>query len=401
MPTYSYVAVNSRGETVRGKVTAANEMALEERLHELKLDVIDYKTLKKKAGGMLGGGVGPKDLIMMCVHLEQLDRAGVPLLEALEDLRDSAETPAFRDLMADVFENVKGGEVFSSALQKHSDVFGEVFIGLVAAGEHTGRLAESFAHLASHLKWSNDLRRAIKKAIRYPIGLMFLMSAVITLMMMFVVPQLSDFLTSQGFELPIHTRALIATSDAFLNYWYVIFGIPVFTIIMLIVLYRVSPRAKYRIDAILLRTPLIGPVFLKIDLARFVHFFSITFSSGIGVLECLRTAQKVISSSVIKESVGFIMQNVSEGNSLTKSLQSTHKFPSLVVRMFKVGEDSGNMDQALENITFFYNREVDDSVEALIGMIQPLLTIVMGLVMFWITAAIFGPLYQSFSNLDI
>jgi len=400
MPTYSYTAVNESGATAKGKVTASNEFDLEERLREQDLMLLNYKAEKKSKGGLLGGKIGVKELIMLCVHLEQLDKAGVPLLDALADMRDSADSAAFRDVMSDIFEQVKGGEMLSAAMSKRPDVFNDVFIGLIAAGEKTGNMSASFGHLSHHLKWNNDLRRSIKKAMSYPIALILVMTGVISLMMIFVIPQLVDFLESQGFDLPIHTRALIATSEFFVNYWYLVLGIPIIFLVIMITLYKNSDTVRYRIDSILLKSPFIGIVILKINLARFSHFFAITFSSGIGVLDCLDTARKVIGNMVIKEAVTFIIQNVSEGNSLTGAISTTQRFPSLVVRMFKVGEDSGNMDDALRNINFFYDREVEDSVARMISVLQPTITIVMGAIMFWVVAAVFGPLYGSFSEID-
>ena len=399
MPVYTYMATNSSGNTVKGKLTASNDLDLEERLTELGLVLIDHKALNKGKAGLISK-VNTKELIVFCVHMEQLDKAGVPVLDALSDIRDSADSPAFRDVIADVYESVKGGDVLSVALKKRPDVFSNIFVGLIAAGEKTGNMAESCGQLAAHLKWNNDLRRKIKKAITYPIILIIVMSAVVALMMLFVVPQLVDFLQAQGFDLPFHTKALIWTSNMFVDYWYLIFGLPILTLIILVILYKNSESARYKIDSALLKMPFIGPVILKINLARFSHFFAITFKSGMGVLDCLGTARNVVGNAVIKEAVYFIIQNVSEGNSLTRAISATQKFPSLVVRMFKVGEDSGNMEDALHNINFFYDREVEDSVNGMIEIIQPTLTVVMGGIMFWVTAAVFGPLYESFSNLE-
>lgn len=400
MPTFQYRAINSAGQTVKGKVTAANELDLEERLGDLGLTLLDSKAQKPGMSKLIGK-ISIKELTMFCIHMEQLDRAGVPLLDAIADMRDSTDSPSFRDVMSDIYESVKGGEILSQALKKRKDVFDEVFVGLISAGERTGKIAESFGHLSTHLKWTNDLRRSIRKALTYPTILLVVMSGVISLMMIYVVPKLVDFLVSQGFDLPLHTRALIATSAAFVDYWYIIFGIPIIAIISIISIYKSSDTARYKIDAFLLKFPFVGQVILKINLARFSHFFGVTFSSGIGVLECLETARNVVSNRVISESITFIMQNVSEGNSLTRAISATQRFPSLVIRMFKVGEDSGNMDEALKNINFFYDREVEDSVKGMIEVIQPTLTVVLGMLMFWIIAAVFGPLYDSFGKMGL
>ena len=262
-------------------------------------------------------------------------------------------------------------------------------------------MSDAFHHLAEHLKWSAEIRRKIKKATRYPLVLLVVISLVVSVMMLFVVPKLVDFILSQGFSLPIHTRALIAVSYAFQNYWFIILGMPAGLIITTIILYNTSERFAYKVDSIILKLPLIGPVVRKIDLARFTHFFSVMFNSGIDVLDSLRGAKEVVHNRVLKESVELVRTNVSEGNSMTSSLRLSNQFPNLVVRMFKVGEDSGNMKDALINVNFFYNREVNDSVDAMVGAIQPILTVVMGAIIFWVIAAVFGPLYESFSKMKL
>jgi type IV pilus assembly protein PilC len=400
MPSYSYVAINASGDTVKGKVVATNEVELEERLRSLGLDLIRHKSAKTGRGSFFAG-IRSKDLVMLCVHLEQLDRAGVPLLDSISDLRDSTDSVAMRDLLADVYEQIKGGAVLSQALAKYPKIFDDVFVGLVRAGEETGRLAESFEHLGNHIKWNEELKRKIKKSLRYPIALLFLMSGVISVMMIFVVPQLTDFLIAQGFEIPIHTRALIATSKGFVEYWYIILGFPVLFVMFLSIAYRTSESFAYSVDKFNLKIPFIGPVIRKSNLSRFTHFFTITFVSGIDMLDCLETAKSVVGNRVIRESIADVKQNVSDGNSLTLALTATEKFPNLVLRMYKVGEESGNMEQALNNVNYFYDREVNDAVDNIVGIIQPALTLVLGMLMLWITAAVFGPLYDSFSKLEL
>ncbi|MEQ1790060.1 MAG: type II secretion system F family protein, partial [Rickettsiales bacterium] len=254
-------------------------------------------------------------------------------------------------------------------------------------------------HLGEHLKWSDDIKRKVKKASRYPIILLLILSGVITALMMFTVPKMIEFIVSQGFDIPIHTRALIAVSHAFADYWYIILGTPIIMVVLLVLFYRMSESFAYKVDGIALKMPLIGSVIRKIDMARFTHFFAVMFNSGIDVIESLESAKKVVSNRVLKEAIDLVINNVTDGNTLTSSLRLSHQFPNLVVRMFKVGEDSGNLNDALENINFFYNREVNDAVDGLVGSIQPILTIVMGILIFWIIAAVFGPLYSSFSKM--
>lgn len=399
MPVYKYVTLNESGHKVRGQITAANELDLEERLSSIGLDLISYKEVKQAKQSFLGS-VTLQDLIVICIHLEQLERAGVPILDAIADLRDTAESIPLKNLMSDIYESVKAGSMLSAAFAEHPKVFNDVFVGLVAAGEKTGNLHEIFFHLARHLKWVNNIKRKIKKAIYYPLFLLFLMSGIVALMMLFVIPKLSSFLTAQDFDLPVYTTSLIATSNAFVEYWYIIFSTPVAIFFFIRLLAKTSDTFAYNLDAFKLMIPYLGNTILKIELARFCHFFSVTFKSGIGILECLDVTIKVAKNKILRENISMVKRSVSEGNSLTASLSISNRFPNLVIRMFKVGEESGNLDSTLENINFFYDREVEDSVNNMVGVIQPMLTIIMGGIMMWVSLAVFGPLYNSFSNMN-
>jgi type IV pilus assembly protein PilC len=398
VPTYAYKAINEMGRAVRGTILADNEIDLESRLKQVKLDLIDASIADNKRSWR-GGKIKINHLIVLCMHMEQLDRAGVPLHDALADVRDTSDSEKMRDILTDVHESVRNGNPLSKALSAYPKVFNNVFVGLIASGEKTGNLSEAFLHLADHLKWTADIHRKIKKATRYPMVLLCVITLVISVLMVFVVPKLIDFLMAQGFELPIHTKALIAVSWAFRNYWYLIIGTPVVLIFSIMMLYRVSDYWAYKIDAITLKIPLIGVVARKIDMSRFSHFFAVMFNSGIDILESLEGAKNVVKNRVLKEAITMVKSNVTDGNSLTESLRVSNQFPNLVVRMFKVGEDSGNIKEALENINFFYTQEVNDSVETMVGAIQPILTVVMGTLIFWVIAAVFGPLYESFSKM--
>ena len=399
MPNYNYKAMNEKNRVISGQMTAENDIDLETRLKEIDLEMIDFKEVKQKKAGF-GSKIKQKDIIMMCLHLEQLNRAGVSAYDALLDVRDSTDSLKLRDVIADMCELIKAGEPMSSAMQAHQKVFGEVFVGLVKAGEANGDLTESFQHMTNHIKWSAELRRRVKKAVMYPSVLLVIMTLVIIVLMVAVVPKLVDFMTSQGFDLPLHTRALIATSNFVMEYWWVVLLTPILIFVTIKILYRVSYGFAYRADNLMMKMPLIGGAVRKINMARFTHFFGVMFRSGIDILDALEAAKDVVSNRVLKESVDTVIRSVSEGNSLTASLRVSNQFPNLVIRMFKVGEDSGNMNEALENVVYFYNREVDDAVDTIVGSIQPIMTGVMGGIIFWIIAAVFGPLYQSFQDMN-
>jgi len=401
MPLYKYEAISKIGKSISGQLTAANEVDLEKRLNEIALDMVDFTEVVHKEIS-LGGGrhVSSYELILFCIQLQQLERAGVPLIDSLNDMRDTADSVGMKNLMADITESVRNGVVLSAALGEHKETFDDVFVGLVAAGEKTGQLHIVFHHLAEHLKWVANIKSQIKKATTYPIFLLLLMCGIVALMMLYVIPKLSTFLLSQNFELPIYTKALIATSNFFQAYWYLVIATPIGIYITIKVLCKIFDFIDYFFDQLKLNMPVIGKIIRKIEMARFCRFFSITYKSGIGILDCLDISSNVVRNRIIKDSIRSARNAVFDGVTLTNSLRSTGQFPTLVLRMIKVGEDGGNLDQTLENVNFFYDKEVNDGVSNLLGMIQPGLTILLGGIMFWVTAAVFGPLYSSFSKMS-
>lgn len=400
MPLYKYSAINEKGKTVRGELNAANDLELEDKLKNIGQDLVSFKEVKRSQFSLSSGKASNKDLIVLCVQLQQLEKAGVPILDALADMRDTLESPKMKNVINDVHENIRQGAMMSAAMANHPEVFDTVFVGLIEAGEKTGQLGEIYGHLASHLKWVDNMQRKVSGAIRYPIFLLLMMCGVIAMMMMFVVPQLTSFLESQGFDLPLATIALIATSRAFENYWWAIFGGPVAFMLTIYMLNKFSETFAYHYDAFKLRLPAIGSTIQKIEMARFCRFFSITFRSGIGVLECLEIASKVVKNRIMHDCVDVAKKGVADGGSLTASIEAAGRFPKLVIRMIKIGEDSGNLDTTLENVNYFYDKEVDEAVDMMIGLIQPSLTICMGALMGWVTLAVFGPLYDSFSKMN-
>ena len=397
MTYYRYKVINENGRYVRGKMAAENPSDLTTLLRSTGMELVSYKEEKQSSGSFLDK-VTSKDLIGIFVHLEQLERAGVSIMESVTDLKETADSNKIKNLMHEIHESIKNGNLFSESLAKRPDIFNSVHIGLITMGEKTGNLTSAFASIIEDLKWSMDIRRKTKKAVTGPVFGILMMFIVIGIMTSVVVPKVTGFIVSQGMALPLMTVSLIKFSDFVKNYWYlIIFSVP--TLWLFIKILSRSPELAVKIDDLKLKMPIFGPIISKIDSAKFCQFFTMTFKSGLGVIECLEASGGVIKNKAIKRSILVVKQQVSDGQSLAKSLALTGYFPNLVVRMFKIGEESGNMESALQNIKFFYDREINDSIDRLVGMIQPTLTIVMGGMIAWITIAVFGPIYGSFSKI--
>ena len=393
---YRYKALDQNGKTVNGKMSAENPAELLTMLRANSLELISYS--QDKIGSGIFGRIKTADLISIFVHLEQLEKAGVSIIDSIADLKENGDTAKIRNLMHEIHEAIKNGSLFSESLGKHPEIFNKIYLGLIAMGEKTGNLANAFSSIIEDIKWNNDINRKTAKAIRGPMFGILVMFVVLGVMTSVVVPKVTAFLTAQDIKLPIITVALISFSNFMKNYWYLMVVIPI-SIYIFVKILQASESIAIKIDNIKLFIPVFGPIIRKIDSAKFCQFFALTFRSGLGVLECLDSACGVIKNKAIKRAIMLVKEQVSDGQSMTKSIGATGYFPSLVVRMFKVGEESGNMESALQNIKFFYDREINDSIDKIVGMIQPTITLVMGMMIGWITIAVFGPIYGTFSNI--
>lgn len=400
MPQYAYRALNDAGRTVRGKLSANNETDLFQQLEGIGLMLLDSKAVKESAlKSTMARGIGAREKIQFFVHLEQLQAAGVPLLDSLTDVRDSTDAPRLRDMTTTILNDVSGGTPLSQAFEKHPKVFGDLYSALVSAGEESGKLTEAFQHLARHVKWEDAIRQRIKKASRYPLIVLVLITGMLMFMMGFVVPGIVEFLQSNGQELPPITQALIATSNFVVNYWWVILLTPVIVIVTIVALSSSSETMKYAISCLMLRAPVFGPLISKLAISRFAHFFAVMFQSGVPILQCLETAQRVVTNRCLEEAMKAIRQQVQNGEPLSIAMRNSGQFPSLVCRMVKIGEDSGNLGGVMDNVTGFYDKDVDEAIDAMIGMIEPAMTLVSGIIMGWIVIGVMGPIYDSISKL--
>jgi len=400
MAQYAYRALNDAGRQVRGKLNANNETDLYQQLEGIGLMLIDSKPVKVSAlSSAMAKGISAREKIQFFVHLEQLQAAGVPLLDALTDVRDSTETPRLRDMTATILNDVQGGTPLSGAFEKHPKVFGDLYSALVAAGEESGKLTESFRHLVKHVKWEDAIRQRIVKASRYPAIVLVIITGMLMFMMGVVVPGIVEFLRSNGTELPPVTVALIATSDFVVNYWSVILLTPIAIFGTVFALSKSSETMRYVMSCFALRMPVAGPLISKLAISRFAHFFAVMFQSGVPILQCLETAQRVVTNRCLEESVKMVRQQVQNGEPLSVAMRNSGQFPSLVCRMVKIGEDSGNLGGVMDNVTGFYDKDVDEAIDGMIGMIEPAMTVISGGIMAWIVAGVMGPIYNSLGSI--
>ena len=383
----------------RGNIDAMNAVDLELRLKRMGLELITFDSIKKSA--MLAAKrISRKELVTFCFHMDQLMRAGVPIIDALTDLRDSVENPAFRQIVASLLEDIEGGLKLSEAMANHPSAFDNVFVALIGTGEQTGQLPEVLSKLTENLKWQDELAAQVKKAMTYPIFAGTVIIAVVFALMIFLVPQLAVTMKALTPNPPAQTMALIAVSAWMKSYWYLVIGVPVVGVVTLVVLAKTNEEVRYRIDALMLKLPIMGPLNNKIILARFSTYFALMYQSGIGVLECIRISEKIVGNRVIEQGLQRVGREINDGSGITQAFQNVRLFPPLVIRMLKVGETSGGLDTALLNVSYFYNRDVKEMMGRLQEMIQPVLTVVLGGILILILMTVFSPMYDVIAKVN-
>jgi len=400
MPLYDYKAMDPNGRLVTGTLDARNEEDLLMRLQGMALELVRSREIKPNR--FFGRGrITRRDLINFSIHMEQLLRAGISVMEGLEDIRNSTSNPMFRGVLAAIIADIEGGKTLSGALEQHPEAFDKVYVSLVKAGEESGRLAEVFRNITEALKWQDEIVSQTVRAILYPSFVMVVVAGVVSFMMIYLVPQLVRFITSLGQEIPLHTRALIATSEAFVHYWYLIFGLPLLLVVAYRVAYARSPAFQLSADRYKLRIPVLGAILEKIALGRFANYFALTYSSGVGIMEGLGLCQDVVNNAWMAKGIEDAKRYLTEGDTISSAFDKVGFFPVLIVRMLRVGESTGALDEALRNVAYFYEREVRESIERMQSLIEPALTVVLGAILGWVMLSVLSPVYDSISKIMV
>jgi type IV pilus assembly protein PilC len=399
MALFAYKAVDQRGKNVLGRVEAVNIFDLEQRLSRMGLDLVVGAPSSQQARLLGGGRVTRQDLINFCFHLEQLATAGVPLIDGLNDLRESVENRRFREVVSGLVESIEGGRNLSQALAEFPEVFSRVFVSLVRSGEQTGRLPEVLKSLSESLKWEDELAAQTKKLAMYPAFVGSIVLLVTFFLMIYLVPQMTAFIRNMGQEIPLQTRLLMWVSAFFVDYWWAIIAAPFALWGGLRYAVRVNPRVEYALDHYKISLPLIGPILRKIILSRFASSFAMMYASGITVLDAIRSCEEIVGNRPLEHALRRAGQQIAEGKNLTAAFQDLSLFPPLVIRMMRIGEGTGKLDTALLNVSYFYNREVRESIAKVQAMIEPLLTVVLGAILGWVMLSVLGPVYDAISKM--
>ncbi|MBF2759224.1 MAG: type II secretion system F family protein [Ectothiorhodospiraceae bacterium AqS1] len=397
MPMMRYRAMDAQGAIRHGCIDVAGAKDLEARLERMGLDLIECRRVRRFARSLRfafrSRGIPRRQLLHFYFHLEQLLSVSVPVPEALAELRDSAQGYRLREVLADMLEAIDAGAGLSQAMERHPRVFDSMMTSLVRAAESSGDLPTILRRITENLRWQDEQTRQFRKLLLPPLFMAFVVGAVIVFLMVYLVPRLVGFIEIMGQELPLHTRMLVALS-AFVERWWRLMPLLALPALPIVILTRLFPDVHERIDALRLRLWPFGPLRRKFVLSRFAGCFALMYSAGIPVLESIRISEALLDNRALVSAAREAARQISQGASISEGFARTGFFPSLVLRMLRVGESTGGLDTALSKIAYFYERDVREAVERVQLLVTPLCTLFLGALLLWVVVSVMGPIYD-------
>ena len=396
MKSFSYTGTTPAGKQVKGTINAEDERDFMSQVSQKGLTNLKYeekeitssKTIKK---------FNTKDLAFCCRQLAAMLTSGLTLVKALDILSKEQPNEQAKQVWQDVYENVQKGESFSSSLEQYRGVFPEFLISMVSAGESSGSLDVIMQRMSDHYQKENKMNNTIKGAMTYPIILGVLCIVIIIAMFTFIMPTFAGLYESPD-DMPAFTKAMMAFSNSLVNFWY-IYIIVIGGIIFGVTYIMKIPATRLKWDKLIIKGPGFGPLVVKIYTARFARTLSSLYSSGIPMVECLQRSSSILGNRYIDELFENVVDEVKQGETLSASIQRTEIFDSMFCSIIYVGEEAGALDTILSKTAEYYDEEADSAVGRLVGMLEPVMIIVMGIAVCMLLLAVFPALYGSFDQI--
>ncbi|MFZ2126113.1 MAG: type II secretion system F family protein [Candidatus Microsaccharimonas sp.] len=409
MPQFSYVAIDAQRKAVNGKTEQLDRAGVIAALTKQNLRPVSIKELKARKGFSVNfdtlfnsNKVKTDQLVIFTRQLSAMVGAGVPLLRSLTSLEKHAEDSVLKKILADVIKNVEGGMSLGDALAKHPDSFNDIYVNMVHAGEAAGILDDILKRLALQQEKSTAIRKKIRSAMAYPLVLIVITVLAFFGLMLFVIPQIGKILTDLGgpdAELPGITLFMLGLSHIITSYWYII--IPVIAgAIFGLSRYIKTPKGRRLFDGLILKTPVLKNIIMKVAIARFARTFSALMGAGVAVLECLDVTSRAVGNSLYEEALKTAAKEVKNGKSLSSVIEQNPLFPAIVGQMLAVGEETGQTDTVLVKVADFYEEEVDLAIESISSIIEPAMIVIMGSMVGLIAASVMTPIAQLSQNIQ-
>jgi len=396
MPVFVWEGTTRKNEVKKGEMDAVDEMAVRGLLRRQGFKSIEVKKKPKDLSEylpFLKGKVKEKDVVVFCRIFSTMINAGLPLIQCLDLLYQQEQNKTFRDIIKAVKEDVEGGASLTEALKKYPDVFDDLFVNLIAAGEAGGILDVILGRLSSYMEKAMKLKARVKGAMTYPAAVLVISVGVVTLLLLKVIPVFKKMFEGMGGELPGPTAALVAASEFAQNYWWIMAGILV-VVYIIFNRFRKTEKGRWTIDALILKSPIFGPLLKKVAVAKFSRTLSTMMNSGVPILEGLSIVSKTAGNVVIEAALVKTRQSISEGRTIAEPLMETGIFPAMVVQMIAVGEATGALDTMLGKIADFYDDEVDAAVEAMTALLEPVMMVFLGGIVGGMIIAMYLPIFK-------
>lgn len=388
--TFLWIGKNKAGKIVRGEQRAASEAVVNATLR--RQGILVTKVTKQKFRG--GRKVSEKDIALFTRQLATMMKSGVPLLQTFDIVGRGHDNPAVGKLLLDIKSDVETGSSLSQAFRKFPLYFDPLYCNLIAAGEQAGILETLLDRLASYKEKMLAIKSKIKSAMFYPTAVIIVAFVITAVIMIFVIPAFKNVFQSFGADLPTPTLMVIAMSDYFVQYWWAIFGTIFGGAFAFFYTWKRSEKMQFLLDRAFLRLPLFGQIIRKAVIARWTRTLATMFSAGVPLVESLDSVGGAAGNYVYKEGTKQIQSDVATGTSLTSAMQNTNLFPNMVNQMVAIGEESGALDSMLGKVADFFEAEVDDAVEALSSLMEPIIMVVLGVLIGGMVIAMYLPIFK-------
>lgn len=387
---YNWEGKDKSGKIVRGEVRASGDAVVKAMLRRQGILVTKVKKQKLSRGGK----ISEKDIALFTRQLATMMKSGVPLLQAFDIGIKGSGNPALARLLNEVRNDVETGSSLSQAFGKHPVHFDRLFTNLVAAGEQAGILDSLLDRIATYKEKILAIKGKIKSALFYPIAVIVVAALVISVMMLFVIPEFKSVFSGFGAELPAPTMIVIGISDFFVEFWYIVLGIPIVAIMAISWIYKRSVAMQIAIDRLVLKLPVIGYIIRKATVARWTRTLSTMFAAGVPLVEALDSVGGASGNHIYLTATRQIQSDVSTGTSLTVAMQNANVFPTMVVQMVSIGEESGQLDAMLGKVADFFEQEVDEAVSGLSQLLEPIIMVFLGTVIGGLVIAMYLPIFK-------
>jgi type IV pilus assembly protein PilC len=390
---YTWEGVDRKGTKVSGELSGHSVPLIKAQLRK---QGINPTKVRKKSASLFSKGkkIKPLDIAFFSRQMATMMKAGVPLLQSFDIISEGAENPNMRALVDSLKQEVSAGNSFATALRQKPDYFDDLYCNLVDAGEQAGALESLLDRVATYKEKTEALKAKIKKAMTYPIAVLVVAVIVSGILLIKVVPQFQSVFAGFGAELPAFTLMVIGLSEIVQQWWLAIIGLFVAGYFLFKRAYKQSQKFRDSIDRFLLKVPIIGPLIFKSSVARYARTLATTFAAGVPLVEALDSVAGATGNVVFKNAVNKIKQDVSTGMQLNFSMRSTNVFPSLAIQMTAIGEESGALDNMLDKVASYYEAEVDNMVDSLTSLMEPMIMAVLGVVVGGLVIAMYLPIFQ-------